>query len=150
LKKVKGIVLKKEKNSYVATISYFPECTGLGRTEVEAIKKLGESISTVIEKMTNDLITLLDSPQIIRTYDDDSKAKLDKVVEVLSKTPIKQKDRFPLQVSNSLNSVAEKMSSLLKAQVPKKKSLIFGAVDPMSEDVINAPNFIISMPIDLN
>lgn len=105
------VIIVKEEDMYTASAPSFPECLGIGTTEEEALKDLGDSISIFLEEIIEETIH-----KILKT-----KANSEIMVDPKRKRTVKRKVINLLDVENK--NAQDKKKMVFRINVPIKKDL---------------------------
>lgn len=126
------VIIVKEEDMYTASAPSFPECLGIGTTEEEALKDLGDSISIFLEEIIEETIH-----KILKT-----KANSEIMVDPKRKRTVKRKVINLLDVENKNKQDKKKM--VFRINVPIRKDLpskkeqnpfVEMIIKPLSQDV---------------
>lgn len=105
------VIIVKEEDMYTASAPTFPECLGIGVTEEEALKDLGDSISIFLEEIIEETIH-----KILKT-----KANSEIMVDPKKKRTVKRKVINLMDVENT--NAQDKKKMIFRVNVPIKKDL---------------------------
>lgn len=107
------VIIVKEDDMYTASAPSFPECLGIGATEEEALKDLGDSITIFLEEVIDETIH-----KILK-----SKANTEIMVDPAKKRTVKRKIINLQDIENKQENESKK--TIFRMKVPVKKDLPF-------------------------
>ena len=123
------VIIVKEDEMYTASAPSFPECLGIGSTEEEALKDLGDSISIFLEEVIEETIH-----KILQ-----SKANTEIMVDPSKKRTVKRKIINLTDIENKQE--IDNKKTVFRMNVPVKKDLPFKKEqNPFMEMVIKPAN----------